>query len=236
MNTAKQRPDSKNYFGKRPVVLALVYFQCPMLCTMVLNDLLRTLRSMPESVGKDFDIITVSFDPRDTPQLHWRRSKRKTYLAQYNRPGAEAGWHFLTGEQASINALTQCRRFSLCLGPCEQSFRACQRDNCSDARGENLPLFLRHRLCAAGSPSSHHRSLRRTRRRIDRRNPALLLSLRSRDRQIRPWQSADVLKTRRRPATILVLVSFIGRVRPSCSSALPRMGASNLRATHPGRQ
>jgi len=96
-------------FNSKPVILVLVYYDCPMLCTMVLNDLLRTLRSMPESVGKDFDIVTVSFDPRDTPAL--ARSKKKTYLAQYNRPTAEAGWHFLTGDPASIKALTNAVGF-----------------------------------------------------------------------------------------------------------------------------
>src|SRR5580704_4703298 len=73
-----------DFFGNRPIVLVLVYYQCPMLCTMVLNDLLRTMRSMPENVGKDFDVLTVSFDPRDTPDL--ALLKKKTYLAQYNRP------------------------------------------------------------------------------------------------------------------------------------------------------
>jgi protein SCO1/2 len=96
-------------FGSRPVVLVLVYYQCPMLCTMVLNDLLRTMRAMPESVGKDFDVITVSFDPRDTPQLAYR--KKETYLAQYDRPGAESGWHFLTGRQPEIAALTSAVGF-----------------------------------------------------------------------------------------------------------------------------
>jgi protein SCO1 len=87
----------------------LVYYQCPMLCTMVLNDLLRTMRAMPETVGKDFDVITVSFDPRDTPEL--ALLKKKTYLAQYDRPGAEKGWHFLTGRQASITDLTNAVGF-----------------------------------------------------------------------------------------------------------------------------
>jgi protein SCO1/2 len=98
-----------NYFQRRPVVLVLVYYECPMLCTMVLNDLLRSIRSMSETVGKDFDIVTVSFDPRDTP--HVASKKKKNYLAQYNRPGAESGWHFLTGDQASIDALTRVAGF-----------------------------------------------------------------------------------------------------------------------------
>jgi protein SCO1/2 len=97
------------FFGNRPIVLVLVYYQCPMLCTMVLNDLLRTMRSMPENIGKDFDVLAVSFDPRDTPEL--ALMKKKTYLAQYNRPGAEVGWHFLTGQQTSIAALTDAVGF-----------------------------------------------------------------------------------------------------------------------------
>jgi len=80
-----------------------------MLCTMVLNDLLRTTRSLSETAGKDFDVVAVSFDPRDKPDLASR--KKKTYLAQYNRPGAEDGWHFLTGDRASINALTDAVGF-----------------------------------------------------------------------------------------------------------------------------
>jgi protein SCO1/2 len=98
-----------DFFGNRPIVLVLVYYQCPMLCTMVLNDLLRTMRSMPENVGKDFDVLTVSFDPRDTPDL--ALLKKKTYLAQYNRPDSGLGWHFLTGQQTSISELTDAVGF-----------------------------------------------------------------------------------------------------------------------------
>ena len=109
-----------NYFQNRPVILVLVYYECPMLCTMVLNDLLRTMRSLSETAGKDFDIVTVSFDPRDTPELAAR--KKKTCLAQYNRPGAEAGWHFLTGDQASVTALTQAVGFHYTWDPMNQVF------------------------------------------------------------------------------------------------------------------
>ena len=79
-----------DYFKDRPVILVLVYYQCPMLCTMVLNDLLRTMRSMPETAGRDFDVLTVSFDPRDTPELALR--KQETYLAQYDRPVISRIW------------------------------------------------------------------------------------------------------------------------------------------------
>jgi protein SCO1/2 len=98
-----------DYFGKRPMVLVLVYFQCPMLCTMVLNDVLRTIRAMSENLGSDFDIVTVSFDPADTPPL--AKLKKENYLAQYDRPGGEVGWHFLVGSQRSITALTSAVGF-----------------------------------------------------------------------------------------------------------------------------
>jgi protein SCO1/2 len=96
-------------FDHRPVILVMVYYQCPMLCTLVLNDLLRTMRAMPETAGQDYDVITVSFDPRDTPDS--ALVKKKTMLAQYDRPGAENGWHFLTGQPVSIAALTDAVGF-----------------------------------------------------------------------------------------------------------------------------
>ena len=97
------------YFGKKPVVLAFVYYECPMLCTQVLNGLESALRVLEESVGDEFDVVTVSFDPRETPVL--ALGKKKAYLDRYKRPEAEAGWHFLTGEQASIDALTGAAGF-----------------------------------------------------------------------------------------------------------------------------
>lgn len=102
----------KQYFdGRKPVVLTMVYFECPMLCTEVLNGLIRTLRVLPSNfaVGKDFDILTVSFDPRETPEL--AAAKKKNYLAQYKKPEAGSGWHFLTGNEESIRRLTQAVGF-----------------------------------------------------------------------------------------------------------------------------
>jgi protein SCO1 len=98
-----------DFFGKRPIVLSLVYFDCPALCTEVLNGELRTMKVIPFNVGKDFDVITVSFEPKDTPAL--AKAKRDVYAGQYGRPGAREGWHFLTGEPQSINALTQAVGF-----------------------------------------------------------------------------------------------------------------------------
>ncbi|MGH7176033.1 MAG: SCO family protein [Tepidisphaeraceae bacterium] len=93
----------------RPVVLALVYYQCPMLCTLVLNDMTRAMNAIPLTVGKDFDVITVSFDARETPKL--ARDKKIQYVRAYNRHESAAAWHFLTGEESSIRALTDAVGF-----------------------------------------------------------------------------------------------------------------------------
>jgi len=98
-----------DYFGKKPIVLSLVYFDCPALCTEVLNGELRTMKAITLDLGKDFDAITVSFEPKDTPEL--AKAKRDVYAGQYGRPGARESWHFLTGDQSSIDALTEAVGF-----------------------------------------------------------------------------------------------------------------------------
>lgn len=89
-----------DYFGDKPVILTPVYYRCPMLCGLELNGLLRCLRAMKLTAGEDFQVVTFSIDPREQPDLAAR--KRRHYLAQYGRPAAERGWHFLTGQQESI--------------------------------------------------------------------------------------------------------------------------------------
>jgi protein SCO1 len=98
-----------DYFGKKPIVLSLVYFDCPSLCTEVLNGELRTMKAITLDLGKDFEAVTVSFEPKDTPER--AKAKRDVYAGQYGRPGAKESWHFLTGEQPSIDALTQAVGF-----------------------------------------------------------------------------------------------------------------------------
>ncbi len=98
-----------DYFGKKPVVLALVYYDCPMLCTEVLNGMVSAFSVLKFDIGKEFEVVTVSFDPREKPEL--ARAKKTTYLRRYGRPGAEQGWHFLTGEQPAITALTKAVGF-----------------------------------------------------------------------------------------------------------------------------
>jgi protein SCO1/2 len=97
------------YFTERPVVLAFVYYECPMLCTLVLNGLTSALKAVPFSPGRDFEIVTVSFDPRDTPALAAR--KKEHYVAALGAPAAAAGWHFLTGDSAAVRTLTEAAGF-----------------------------------------------------------------------------------------------------------------------------
>ena len=98
-----------DFFGKKPIVFSLVYFDCPALCTEVLNGELRTMKAISLDLGKDFEAVTVSFEPKDTPAL--AKAKRDVYIGQYGRPEAADHWHFLTGDQQSIDALTNAAGF-----------------------------------------------------------------------------------------------------------------------------
>jgi protein SCO1/2 len=98
-----------DYFGRRPVVLAFVYFDCPMLCTQVLSATAGALNLMSIDAGADFDVVAVSFDPRETPAQ--AADRKAVTLERYDRPNAAAGWHFLTGDQAAIERLTAAAGF-----------------------------------------------------------------------------------------------------------------------------
>jgi protein SCO1/2 len=98
-----------DYFGRKPVVLALVYYECPMLCTQVLNGAVGAFKTLNFTAGKEFDVVTISFNPKDTTQL--AAQKKTTYIAKYGRPEAASGWHFLTGDQPEIDALAQAVGF-----------------------------------------------------------------------------------------------------------------------------
>jgi protein SCO1/2 len=98
-----------DYFGKRPVVLVFAYYDCPMLCTQVINGLSSALGVMSLNPGKDFEIVTVSFNPHDTPAS--ATAKKAVYLDRYKRIGAADGWHFLTGDEPSIARLTKAAGF-----------------------------------------------------------------------------------------------------------------------------
>lgn len=93
-----------DFFGKKPIVLTPVYFECPMLCGMQLNGLVRALKVMPFTAGEEFEIVTFSFDPNEDADL--ARSKKEHYVRDYGRPRAADGWHFLTGDEEAIRDLT----------------------------------------------------------------------------------------------------------------------------------
>lgn len=99
----------RDYLGRRPVLLSLVYFDCPMLCGMTTDGLVRSLRALRLSAGTEFDVLSVSFDPRETPEM--ASAKKGPVMRQYGRAGGAAGWHFLTGDKASVDALTKAVGF-----------------------------------------------------------------------------------------------------------------------------
>lgn len=103
------------YFKEKPVILILAYYRCPMLCNLVLNGTVKALRPLSFDIGKEFDIVTVSIDPEETPQL--ATEKKATYVADYKRPGAAMGWHFLTGDEASIKKLAETTGFRYLYDP-----------------------------------------------------------------------------------------------------------------------
>src|SRR4030095_1910479 len=110
----------RDYFGEKPVILSLNYFKCPMLCTLVLNGLVRSLRATSFDAGREFNVITVSFDPRETPAL--AATMKDVYMNEYRRPGSDRGWHFLTGEESSIAQLADSVGFRYKYDPDSQQW------------------------------------------------------------------------------------------------------------------
>lgn len=96
-------------FKDKPVIIAPVYYECPMLCDLTMSGVVKALRTLKLSAGTDFEMVMVSFNPKETPVL--AADKKKAYLKRYNRPGSENGWHFLTGDEPQIKALTEAMGF-----------------------------------------------------------------------------------------------------------------------------
>jgi protein SCO1 len=109
-----------DYFGRKPLILNLVYFNCTMLCGEELAGLASAMRLIKFDVGNEFDVITVSFDPRETPAM--AAEKKKDYVGRYGRANATTGWHFLTGQAESINALTKAVGFQYQYDPRSNQF------------------------------------------------------------------------------------------------------------------
>lgn len=108
------------YFKDKPVVLSLVYYDCPQLCTQVLTGLLGSLKTLPMTPGKEFINLTVSFDPREKPEL--AAAKKAEYVRRLGKPGVDAGWHFLTGDQPAIQALLKSVGFRIVWDPVTKQY------------------------------------------------------------------------------------------------------------------
>jgi len=98
-----------DYFGQKPLILNFVYYGCPMLCGEELAGLESALRVLKFDLGKEFEVVTISFDPKDTPEA--AAKKKEQFLRRYNRSGAERGWHFLVGQPTAIDAVTRAAGF-----------------------------------------------------------------------------------------------------------------------------
>lgn len=110
----------QKYFAGKPVIISLVYYRCPMLCTQVLNGMVETFKVLQLSAGKDFEVVTVSIDPSEGAGL--AMEKKGHYVEAYEREGADKGWHFLTGDQQSITALAQAVGFRYVFDEATQQF------------------------------------------------------------------------------------------------------------------
>ena len=115
-----QTVELREFFGHGPVILTLVYYNCPMLCTQVLNALNRSLKEIPMDIGKQFSVVTLSIDPSERPVL--ASAKHEMYTGIYGRPGAAAGWHFLTGDEPNIKQLAAAVGFRYAYDPDSHQF------------------------------------------------------------------------------------------------------------------
>jgi protein SCO1/2 len=104
-----------DYFGKRPAILSLVYYNCPLLCSEEMDGLAGALEMVKLTPGKDFDIVLISIDPKETPQL--AAQKKAFYVKRYGRPETANGWHFLTGQKPAIDAVSAATGFGYILLP-----------------------------------------------------------------------------------------------------------------------
>jgi protein SCO1/2 len=104
-----------DFVSTRPVILTLVYYRCPLLCGQELNGLARSLKPLALNPGTNFDLVTLSIDPSETPEL--AAAKKAAYLEKYGRPGAARGWHFLTGEASSIGQVARAAGFRYVYNP-----------------------------------------------------------------------------------------------------------------------
>jgi protein SCO1/2 len=108
------------FFGQKPVILTLVYYNCPNLCTQVLNGVESGLKELPMDIGKQFDVVTISIDPTESHVL--AKVKQEMYVGMYGRPAAAQGWHFLTGDEPQIKQLADAVGFRYAYDPDSKQF------------------------------------------------------------------------------------------------------------------
>jgi protein SCO1 len=108
------------FFGQKPVVLTLVYYNCPMLCTQVLNGVESSLKELSTDIGNQYDVVTISIDPTESHVL--AKTKKEMYVGMYGRPGAAQGWHFLTGDEPQIKQLADAVGFRYAYDPDTKQF------------------------------------------------------------------------------------------------------------------
>ncbi len=172
-----------DYFGKKPMILNLVYYNCPMLCGEVLSGLESSLRVLKFDVGKEFDVLTVSFDPNETPDMATK--KKAEFLKRYGRPGAAEGWHFLTGPQESIDALTKAAGFQYQYDPKTGQFAHATAIMVLTPEGKIAQYYYGVEYRAQGFTAGTDPGVGKQDRNAGGPGVAVLLSLRSDDRQVR---------------------------------------------------
>ena len=172
-----------DFFHGRPVILVLAYYQCPMLCTMVLNGVVSGLKPLAISAGKDFDVIVVSFNPPET-SVRAKAKKRELPRPLRASSGTEDGWHFLTGDAASIDRSTAPSASGTSTMHRDEAVRAPERHRPAHAGREGLALPVRGRVRAQGPEARPGRGVAGQDRNAHRPGAALLLPLRSRDRPL----------------------------------------------------
>ncbi len=174
-----------SYFGKKPAILALVYYQCPMLCSEELNGLTGALQMVDEIPGKDFNVIVVSIDPSEGTDL--AAAKKRSYVKRYGHPETADGWHFMTGTQANIDALTKTVGFGYVKipGPGRQADAVCARqfDPDRDPGRQAGAVLHGRRVFAQGSAPGPRGGFVESHRFAGRQHFDLLLPLRPADQQ-----------------------------------------------------
>jgi protein SCO1 len=172
-------PLSTYFSGHKPVILALVYYTCPMLCNLVLTGVESSLRAISLDPGRDFEVVAVSFDPHDTPEI--AAAKRANYLQRYRRPNTANGWHFLTGDERSIAALTSAVGFRYKLDPATGQYAHASAIMILTPEGK----LSRYYYGVEYAPRDVRLGLVEQNRLTGGSDPAVLLPLRSGHRQIR---------------------------------------------------